>query len=646
MEHTYPLVIFPEGLKYIADAKPPLPSRPQEPKEPTLHKPQEPKEPTKPDEPMNSLGCGLSIIGFYVLVYYFLKSLSEFNRNHTIDTIAEFFPFNILFFAGPFLGVFLIYGHFKYRDTEKETHYRKLKKYEENKRIYKNKLKKYEYDLANYKLDYQNRMESYQKNEYNDFLSKVSKFEEHKKYLYSHEYLYKYRKKLLNDFFEEATKPSNAENKYLEGASERKIFQFLKGKSKKFYQNLAIIEYEEIEDFYMPDIVYYDKKNELLIDIEIDEPYLTSDGSPIHCIGSDDSRNDFFINHSWIVIRFAEEQVVKYPNQSYRFIKKVIKKVKEVDFSETEFRYRVDMWTKNEAYKMAYNRFRQSYLRSNLSNRFNEETSINKRLDEGFDDTRDLAIEMYEKNITYNDILFDASIVKEDSSIVHEEHDSLSFLQPKTGGGFKLYTYAKKYYDLGLNVTCIHEEENEYNKHTQSKLKHPAHKYIHLHNQKQTILELISYNWTKSVGVGTVSGFNSLTIIDIDGCTNRGFIKFLLKKLSLPKNYEWVTLTGSKKGFHIIIESPKPTNLDENQAVMTYEPAGSVNHLFEKIELLWRTHVVLPPSKHKSNGEYSFVNSFPKSKPRKVDTAKLMSVISTVVEDETKIIGLTYRYNL
>lgn len=65
---------------------------------------------------------------------------------------------------------------------------------------------------------------------------------------------------------------------------------------------------------YEPDIVLFDKRLNLYIDIEIDEPYDGYFRYPTHCLNSEVEKQDnirdlFFTESGWIVIRFTERQV-------------------------------------------------------------------------------------------------------------------------------------------------------------------------------------------------------------------------------------------------------------------------------------------------------------------------------------------------
>lgn len=64
----------------------------------------------------------------------------------------------------------------------------------------------------------------------------------------------------------------------------------------------------------------------LAIDCEIDEPYAYNSRKPTHCVDQpqDSQRNSFFLEGNWIVIRFGEEQVVRYPESCCKQIASAI----------------------------------------------------------------------------------------------------------------------------------------------------------------------------------------------------------------------------------------------------------------------------------------------------------------------------------
>jgi DNA polymerase III epsilon subunit-like protein len=206
----------------------------------------------------------------------------------------------------------------------------------------------------------------------------------------------------------------------------------------------------------------------------------------------------------------------------------------------------------------------------------------------------------------------------------------------------EMQLYAKHYKKLGLNVTCISNEVTEANFYSKNLLKAPNHNWRHLTSVRQHDNEYNDLNWNNATGVGCVSGYDSLVAIDIDGCTDYSLLDSILDILQLPRNYEWVTQTGSKNGFHVIVKCENNL-LSPEQVVTTFPPNKESRHLFEKIEILWKTHVILPPSLHKSGNIYSFLNCrFPLFRPREVDYDFLFDVIRVYLNYKDIAIGTTY----
>ena len=119
---------------------------------------------------------------------------------------------------------------------------------------------------------------------------------------------------------------------------------------------------------YTPDFAYIDPDANLHIDIEIDEPYEYKSRKPLHCIGQDEKRNRFFTNGFWVVIRFSEEQVIRYPE---RCCKKVAEIIADVTSDESILRKFANVspltftprWTVEGAKQMASKNYRQTYLK-------------------------------------------------------------------------------------------------------------------------------------------------------------------------------------------------------------------------------------------------------------------------------------------
>jgi|GEM_PF-5662473 len=117
---------------------------------------------------------------------------------------------------------------------------------------------------------------------------------------------------------------------------------------------------------YTPDMVYRDPYTGLTIDIEIDEPYAGKSKEPHHCNDNDKDRNrdDFFLELNWVVVRFAEEQVVKYPVACAYYLSKVIYRLSGIRYEvPAEKLPPIATWGKEESTSMARLLHRETYLK-------------------------------------------------------------------------------------------------------------------------------------------------------------------------------------------------------------------------------------------------------------------------------------------
>jgi hypothetical protein len=153
------------------------------------------------------------------------------------------------------------------------------------------------------------------------------------------------------------------------GASEREFEKYLR----KYFptQRMKTKLTLKIPDFpypYTPDFSYIDPFSQLHIDIEIDEPYTYYDGKPTHYLysDSDNRRNNYFLARGWVVIRFAEEQIVRYPDECCKFIAEVIHTLGDdsfvAKFSGVRDVRQIGQWTEMEAIQMAKEKSREKYL--------------------------------------------------------------------------------------------------------------------------------------------------------------------------------------------------------------------------------------------------------------------------------------------
>lgn len=100
-------------------------------------------------------------------------------------------------------------------------------------------------------------------------------------------------------------------------------------KLNRYFPGQILIDYKMVKYVnypYTPDFILHLPEWNLYVDIEIDEPYDAKKKKPTHCIDipKDKNRDDFFLEKNWIVIRFAEEQVVGSPKSCCKFIASVV----------------------------------------------------------------------------------------------------------------------------------------------------------------------------------------------------------------------------------------------------------------------------------------------------------------------------------
>lgn len=118
---------------------------------------------------------------------------------------------------------------------------------------------------------------------------------------------------------------------------------------------------------YSIDLALRDRTTGLSIDIEIDEPYEGKTKQPHHCSDDerDSNRDRFFSEGNWVVIRFAEEQVVRYPTACCDFIARSISQITGLAMNEIDLPKKVPpiaRWTTFQARQMASRQLRENYL--------------------------------------------------------------------------------------------------------------------------------------------------------------------------------------------------------------------------------------------------------------------------------------------
>ncbi|WP_209332898.1 hypothetical protein [Lunatimonas salinarum] len=119
---------------------------------------------------------------------------------------------------------------------------------------------------------------------------------------------------------------------------------------------------------YEPDIVLFEKKLNLYIDIEIDEPYDGYYRYPTHFINPEDeikednTRDLFFTESGWIVIRFTEKQVHSQAYECIDYVNNVLNSIYNRNFSTDTTCFRENQWDYNQCIQLQKIYYREKYL--------------------------------------------------------------------------------------------------------------------------------------------------------------------------------------------------------------------------------------------------------------------------------------------
>ena len=302
----YPEIVLPYGLKAAMQAVPPMP---QEPVRPVV--------PPAPDK-VSTFNFGIIVLGGGLL----MSAISEIG------------------IVGIGFGVILIIiQHFSIQ-TAKRTHARETYTYTVALRTmeeYPAKMMDYYQELANYQaLGY---AERYRREQVAKELASAS----------------------------EPTPMSAMQQLTIrKGSSEASFQQHLINYfgTNNISSTLCLpITYGWNDNNYYPDFTYSHPSG-LRIDIEIDEPYSGITKEPIHYQGQDAQRNKYFTEKGWVVVRFAEQQIIAQPALCCQFLAQVITQFVPVQaaFSPTQGTLMpVPKWTMEQAREMARRNAREMY---------------------------------------------------------------------------------------------------------------------------------------------------------------------------------------------------------------------------------------------------------------------------------------------
>lgn len=142
------------------------------------------------------------------------------------------------------------------------------------------------------------------------------------------------------------------------------------GLQSHFYDNLSLFCAGLVFP-YEPDLAYINVEKGIFLDVEIDEPYVGWDRTPIHYKTNegtiDNIRDEHFTERGWCVIRFSEKQIHDEPLSCLKKIFKLLHKmdatidIPPVLLKEPDIKQE-DWWSKSDAERMEKNKKREKYL--------------------------------------------------------------------------------------------------------------------------------------------------------------------------------------------------------------------------------------------------------------------------------------------
>jgi hypothetical protein len=160
-------------------------------------------------------------------------------------------------------------------------------------------------------------------------------------------------------FLDMAKRPSDLNSDIKKGVSEDAFYLTLKS---TFNDKILI---NKSLDEYSPDFIYFDPFYNLYIDLEIDEPYDGISKKPIHFIGADEARDNYFLQNRWCILRFSEKQIIQQSHACCDEIKKLVNSIFIRSYNQTEITEKLNeerAWQYYEAQKMALDNYRDTYL--------------------------------------------------------------------------------------------------------------------------------------------------------------------------------------------------------------------------------------------------------------------------------------------
>jgi len=213
---------------------------------------------------------------------------------------------------------------------------------------------------------------------------------------------------------------------------------------------------------YEPDIVLFDKKINLYIDIEIDEPYDGYYRYPTHYtnpeeeIKQDNVRDLFFTEGGWLVIRFTEKQVHCQASECINYIQNVLNSIYNRNFTTDIKLEKENQWDCNQCIQWQKIYYREKYLGIE---RFNKQYTC-KEIEINTEETESI------ENVLYRTKRFQFDTFNSNIAFDEETH---KYVHPKDETGNAEYisvtTLIERFFPFDLkryiNKKAIEEDRTE-----------------------------------------------------------------------------------------------------------------------------------------------------------------------------------------
>jgi hypothetical protein len=175
---------------------------------------------------------------------------------------------------------------------------------------------------------------------------------------------------------------------------------------------------------YEPDIVLIDKELNLYIDIEIDEPYDGYYRFPTHdynedeetgYVKKDNTRDLFFTESGWVVIKFTERQVHQQLDECIALIKDVLNSIRTYSLEQTSNCMSEFQWDYQQAVRWQKSNYREKYLEIE---KFGKQPVLSK-IEVDIDEYEDIEANL-NRTKEYDTVVLQENIAFEDE--IHKYH--------------------------------------------------------------------------------------------------------------------------------------------------------------------------------------------------------------------------------